>query len=60
MRPLVEAATRLASQLDRPAYDCLYLALAEALTTADMGLVARAAASGGRSRALMLTDIAAP
>lgn len=28
MRPLLEAAARLAIELDHPAYDCLYLALA--------------------------------
>ncbi len=28
MRPLLEPATRLAAELDHPAYDCLYLALA--------------------------------
>ena len=27
-RPLLEAATRIAIELDHPAYDCLYLALA--------------------------------
>jgi predicted nucleic acid-binding protein len=31
MRPLLEPATRLAIGLDHPAYDCAYLALAEAL-----------------------------
>jgi predicted nucleic acid-binding protein len=31
MRPLLEATTRLAIALDHPAYDCIYLALAQAL-----------------------------
>jgi predicted nucleic acid-binding protein len=30
MRPYLEAATRIAVALDHPAYDCVYLALAEA------------------------------
>ena len=30
MRPLMEEATRLAVHLDHPAYDCVYLALAQA------------------------------
>ena len=29
MRHLLELATRLAIQLDQPAYDCVYLALAQ-------------------------------
>lgn len=29
MRPLMENATRIAMTLDHPAYDCIYLALAE-------------------------------
>jgi predicted nucleic acid-binding protein len=32
MRPLLEAATRLAVALDHPAYDCTYLALAQVLS----------------------------
>lgn len=34
MRGLLEPATKLAIALDHPAYDCLYLALAEALSCA--------------------------
>ncbi len=41
MRPLLHAATRLAISLDHPAYDCVYLALAQAngiaFATADVG-----------------------
>lgn len=33
MRPLMETATRIAVLLDHPAYDCVYLALAEAEDT---------------------------
>jgi len=32
MRPLLERATRLAVVLDHPAYDCMYLALAQHLS----------------------------
>lgn len=42
-RPLLESATRLAIELDHPAYDCVYLALAFAkgcnLVTADERLL---------------------
>ena len=34
MRGLLEPATKLAIALDHPAYDCIYLALAEALSCA--------------------------
>ena len=34
MRGLLEAATKLAIALDHPAYDCIYLALAEVLSCA--------------------------
>jgi predicted nucleic acid-binding protein len=34
MRSLLEPATKLAIALDHPAYDCIYLALAEALSCA--------------------------
>jgi predicted nucleic acid-binding protein len=44
-RPLLEAATRLAIELDHPVYDCLYLALAVAnvcpFVTADERLLRR-------------------
>jgi predicted nucleic acid-binding protein len=46
MRPYLEAATRIAAALDHPAYDCFYIALAEAeglrLVTADWTLVRKA------------------
>jgi predicted nucleic acid-binding protein len=49
MRPLLEPATRLAIHLDHPAYDCIYLALAERdqceLVTADERLIRKAAAN---------------
>jgi predicted nucleic acid-binding protein len=49
MRDLLAAATRLAVALDHPAYDCIYLALAEIegcpFVTADERLVRRLAAS---------------
>jgi len=34
MRPLLESAARMAFALDHPAYDCIYLALAQALSCA--------------------------
>ena len=34
MRPLLEAAARMAFTLDHPAYDCVYLALAQSLSCA--------------------------
>jgi predicted nucleic acid-binding protein len=43
MRPYLETAVRIALALDHPAYDCIYLALAEAegfrFVTADASLV---------------------
>jgi predicted nucleic acid-binding protein len=48
MRGLSEAATRLAIEIDHPAYDCIYLVLAEnhktRFVTADRRLVAKAQA----------------
>jgi predicted nucleic acid-binding protein len=48
MRPYLEAATAIAIALDHPAYDCLYIACAEAaglrFVTADAGLVHKIAA----------------
>jgi len=45
MRPFLEAATRLAVCLDHPAYDCVYLAMAEAedlrFVTADERLLSK-------------------
>lgn len=62
-RPLLEEATRLAIALDHPAYDCLYLALAESedslFVTADSKLVRKLAQGGeayaGRAASLMDT-----
>ncbi len=52
-RSLLGAATRMAIELDHPAYDCLYLALAEAndcrFVTADTRLL-RKLGQGGRWR----------
>ena len=59
MRPLLEPATRLAVALDHPAYDCLYLALAESLScdlvTADEGFAAKPLPAGVKARVLPLT-----
>jgi predicted nucleic acid-binding protein len=59
MRPLLDSATRLALALDHPAYDCVYLALADSLScdlvTADARLVAKARAAGGKVLALANT-----
>ena len=61
MRPYLEAATRIAAGLDHPAYDCFYIALAEAeglsLVTADSTLV-RKASRRYAGRVLGLTDAA--
>jgi predicted nucleic acid-binding protein len=58
MRNLVEPATKLAISLNHPAYDCLYLALAETIeasfVTADELLVRRAKATELRARVLLL------
>jgi predicted nucleic acid-binding protein len=60
MRALLEPATELAITLDHPAYDCLYLALAESLScnlvTADYGLSAKALQRGYGARVLSLTS----
>lgn len=67
MRPYLEAATNIAIALDHPAYDCVYIALAETqglrFATADASLVrkARALASGRfAGRLLSLADAAPP
>jgi len=64
MRPLLEAAMRLAHTLDHPACDCVYLALAENLSchfvTADARLSAKVLSAEGKSRILPLTSIQAP
>jgi len=61
MRPYLEAATRIAAGLDHPAYDCFYIALAEAeglsLVIADSTLV-RKASGRYAGRVLGLTDAA--
>ena len=64
-RSLLEAATRLAIDLDHPAYDCLYLALAVendcCFVTADAGF-ARKLGQGRRgrlrARVISLADVA--
>lgn len=59
MRPYLEAATRIAVSLDHPAYDCVYLAMAEAeksvFVTADQRFLrkVRQAASGRFSSCIM-------
>lgn len=65
-RPLLEAATRIALDLDHSAYDCLYLALAVAegavFVTADDGFVhkiGQARRGAFRNRVASLTDAAA-
>ncbi len=64
MRRLLAPATQLATRLDHPAYDCIYLALAQieecALVTADERLVRKLAASPnlGLPRALTLGEAA--
>jgi len=64
-RPLLEAATRMAIELDHPAYDCVYLALAAANTcafiTADERLVRKigqAYSNRFRVRVVSLKDAA--
>lgn len=57
MRMLMEPAERLAIALDHPAYDCFYLALAEAteseFVTADRDFHQKAAAAGSQRVRLM-------
>lgn len=61
-RRLLEQATRLAVTLDHPAYDCLYLVLAETagcdVVTADERLCAKIAAHPLSIRVLRLADAA--
>ena len=63
MRPLLEPATRLAVALDHPAYDCIYLALAEAMgaafVTADVTLYRKVSLTGLADR-IRLLDPATP
>ena len=62
-RRLLRRATELAIYLNHPAYDCLYLALAESLAcdfvTADARLRERAATTDIASKALSLSEAAA-
>ncbi len=65
MRSLLENATRLASDLDHPAYDCLYLELAIQracrLVTADERLIrklAQSAHASHRDKTMLLKDAA--
>ena len=64
MRALLETATRLAIALEHPAYDCIYLALAESLScdlvTADQRLSAKALPAGHQSKILALAASALP
>lgn len=57
---LVPRAVAIATQLDHPVYDCLYVALAEArrlpLVTADARLLARLAGSAWAANAVHLAD----
>jgi predicted nucleic acid-binding protein len=58
MRPLLEASARLALALDHPAYDCVYLALAESLAcefvTADAALYRKASSLTATARIHLL------
>jgi predicted nucleic acid-binding protein len=60
MEPLVEAATRLSIDLDHPAYDCFYLALAVAeacpFVTADERLVRKVEAVRGGPEIRLLSS----
>jgi len=65
MRPYLEVAVRIAVALDHPAYDCIYIALAEAeelrFVTADMSLlgkVGQQASARYVDRVLSLADTA--
>jgi predicted nucleic acid-binding protein len=65
MRPYLEAAVRIAVALDHPAYDCIYIALAEAeglrFVTADMSLllkIGRQASERYADRVVGLADTA--
>jgi len=60
MRALLEPATRLAIALDHPAYDCAYLAVAEArgcdFVTADAALRRKVLSAGLASKAVALRE----
>jgi predicted nucleic acid-binding protein len=59
MRDLIEPATQLAITLDHPAYDCLYLALAQAneaeFVTADEALSRKVRVAGLKIRTTALS-----
>ena len=61
--PYLEAAVRIGLALDHPAYDCMYIALAEAeglqFVTADRSLVRKAASRRYAGRVLGLAEAAA-
>ncbi len=63
MRRLLEPATKLSIELDHPAYDCLYLVLAEVggcdFITADEWLCSKVRLAGYPVRVLSLMDAAA-
>lgn len=59
MRPLMERATQLAIDLDHPAYDCIYLALAQAngwqFVTADKRLLDKVQRSANLTAGLAIS-----
>lgn len=59
MRALIEPATQLAIDLDHPAYDCIYLALAQAndwrFVTADKRLLDKVRRSSGMDAGLAIS-----
>ena len=61
MRRLLEPATRLAIQLDHPAYDCLYLALAQStgcsFVTADAKFCAKVKGRLSTNQVLHLANV---
>ena len=61
MRDLLEAATHLAMAMDRPAFDCVYIALAAArgcdFVTADETLQRKALPAGLTTRIVLLNSI---
>ncbi len=61
MRRLLEPATRLAIQLDHPAYDCLYLALAQStgcsFVTADAKFCAKVKSRVSTNQVLDLANV---
>lgn len=63
MRALLHSATTLALRLNHPAYDCLYLALAEReavfFATADTVLVSKARQAGAGSNIVSLLEATA-